>query len=181
MDKQVSFDDEPLILVDSEGRPVGSKSKLQCHLGEGILHKAFSVFIFNSGGQVLLQKRSEKKLLWPSYWSNSCCSHPRVDEDEVSAVHRRISEELGIAVNGLARHFDFEYRARYGEIGSEWERCSVFTARSDREIDFNSNEIENIRWVAKDDLAEILRAEADSFTPWIKLEWNRLSPLVENA
>lgn len=177
--KQVSFDEEPLILVDKLGRPVGSKPKLECHLGEGILHKAFSVFIFNSKWEVLLQKRSAEKMLWPSYWSNSCCSHPRLNEDEVPAAHRRISEELGISMSGLEKHFDFEYQAAFEDIGSEWEHCSVFTAHSDDKIKINRTEVEDIQWVAIDKLTHMLLADPEEFTPWIKLEWAQLLPLVK--
>lgn len=182
MNKQVSFDNEPLILVDADGTPIGSKSKLECHLGQGILHKAFSVFVFNSQQEVLLQKRSAEKMLWPSYWSNSCCSHPRLHEkNEIVAAERRIAEELGFAVTDLTRHFDFEYQATYKDVGSEWERCSVFTALSDTQPRVNPREIEDTRWVPMDELAEILLSERDSFTPWIKLEWQRLLPMLKAA
>lgn len=180
MNKQVSFDNEPLILVDASGTPIGTKPKLECHLGQGILHKAFSVFVFNSRQEVLLQRRSAEKMLWPSYWSNSCCSHPRVNEkDEIAAVERRVAEELGLEVSNLTRHFDFEYQATYKDVGSEWERCSVFTASSDARVQVNPREIEDIRWVASAELADLLAAEQESFTPWIKLEWQRLLPLLK--
>ena len=180
MDKQVSFDEEPLILVDKSGRHVGSKPKLECHLGEGILHKAFSVFIFNSNWEVLLQKRSAGKMLWPSYWSNSCCSHPRLNEDEVPAAHRRIYEELGISVSGLEKHFDFEYQAAFKDVGSEWEYCSVFTAYSNEKVKTNRTEVEDIKWVGIDQLTDMLSAETEKFTPWIKLEWAQLLPVLKS-
>jgi len=181
MNKQVSFDDEPLILVDKNGAPVGSKPKRECHLGDGILHKAFSVFVFNSEHQVLLQKRSAEKMLWPCYWSNSCCSHPRLHEkNEVEAATRRIYEELGLEVSSLEKHFDFEYRASYKDVGSEWEHCSVFTAFSDAEVQVNPREIEATKWVGIFELTELLASEDEAFTPWIKLEWQRLLPLLES-
>lgn len=181
MNKQVSFDDEPLILVDESGAPIGSKPKLECHLGQGILHKAFSVFVFNSKQEVLLQKRSAEKMLWPSYWSNSCCSHPRVHEaNEVVAAQRRIAEELGLQVDKLEKHFDFEYQASYKDVGSEWEFCSVFTAECDADAQVNPREIAETRWVSIAQLSELLVAEHEQFTPWIKLEWQRLLPLLES-
>ena len=180
MRQPVSFDEEPLILVDSRGQPLGSRSKLACHLGDGMLHKAFSVFVFNSDQQVLLQQRSADKMLWPAFWSNSCCSHPRLDEQETAAVHRRLAEELGITVHRLEKHFDFEYQARYQDIGSEWEYCAVFTAHSDQPVSINPDEVSAIRWVAMDALAGLLQAEAERFTPWIKLEWQRLLPVLRD-
>ena len=178
MNEQVSFYDEPLILVEPDGNPIGTKPKLDCHLGSGVLHKAFSVFVFNSQQEVLLQQRSASKMLWPSFWSNSCCSHPRFNEEEFEAAERRVSEELGIAVTHLEKHFDFEYQAHYEDVGSEWELCSVFTAKSDEPVRTNINEIEAIRWVGVHDLADVLAAEDEQFTPWIKLEWKRLLPLL---
>lgn len=178
MNKQVSFDNELLVLVDNQGNPIGSRSKLQCHLGPGVLHKAFSVFVFNSDNEVLLQKRSAEKMLWPSYWSNSCCSHPRHNEMESEAVSRRVSEELGISIDKLEKHFEFEYRASFRDIGSEWERCSVFTASSDEEVSANENEIEAIKWVPMTKLTELLVTESERFTPWIKLEWEQLRQIL---
>lgn len=181
MNRQVSFDDEPLILVNANGEAVGSMPKLECHLGQGIRHRAFSVFVFNSADEVLLQQRGADKMLWPSFWSNSCCSHPRLGEDEVSAAQRRIREELGMSVSQLTKHFQFEYQASYEDKGSEWELCSVFTARSDEPVLANPTEIDACKWVPITELATLLTAESDSFTPWIKLEWQRLQPLLQSA
>jgi isopentenyl-diphosphate Delta-isomerase len=173
VDKQVSFDDEPLILVDSNDREVGNLNKVACHEGEGVLHRAFSVFILNGSGKVLLQQRSQSKKLWPLYWSNSCCSHPRRGEDIHEAADRRIMQELGIEAE-LTRHYEFEYRASYKNIGVEHELCSVFTGLSQGEIVTNKNEIEDWRWVSVAELTRQLAAGKDRFTPWLKLEWANL-------
>ena len=95
--KQVSFNDELLILVNEKDEEIGYKTKSVCHFGEGILHRAFSIFIFNTKEQLLMQKRSSQKNLWPNYWSNSCCSHPRKGEKIESAASRRLAEELGLS------------------------------------------------------------------------------------
>jgi len=180
VNKQVSFDNEPLILVDDQGVAIGSKPKLECHLGDGILHKAFSVFVLNRKNEILLQQRSAEKMLWPSYWSNSCCSHPRAHEaSETDAVQRRLDEELGIEISDLEKHFDFEYRASYKNIGTEWEHCSVFTARSDASVQVNPREIADTKWVAIAQLSDLLEQESEQFTPWIKLEWQRLLPILQ--
>ena len=91
----VSSSNEELILVDEQDREIGCKSKSDCHIGNGILHRAFSIFIFNTNNEVLIQKRSSEKLLWPSCWSNACCSHPRYGEPMKTAVVRRLVQELG--------------------------------------------------------------------------------------
>src|SRR6185437_11810517 len=87
-------DSELLILVDESDREIGQLSKAECHRGSGVLHRAFSLLIFNEAGELLLQQRSAHKRLWPLYWSNSCCSHPRRAESMETAIHRRLYEEL---------------------------------------------------------------------------------------
>ena len=101
----VSFDDEKLIIVDEHDNVLGYKSKAEAHEGSGILHRAFSLFIFNDKRELLIQQRSQKKPLWPLYWSNSVCSHPRKGEDYKSAVNRRLQEELGISTPLFFIHF----------------------------------------------------------------------------
>src|SRR5271163_4852665 len=88
---------DTLILVDEADRGVGYLSKALCHEGQGVLHRAFSLLIFNSRGELLIQQRSPGKRLWPLYWSNSCCSHPRGQESLEGATQRRLYQELGIS------------------------------------------------------------------------------------
>ena len=123
----VSDDTELLILVDSSDRETGQLDKSACHDGEGQLHRAFSVFIFNDAGELLIQQRAADKRLWPSFWSNSCCSHPRAGEAIDDAAERRCQQELGIAAS-LTFLYKFEYQAAYEDIGSERELCSVTSA-----------------------------------------------------
>ena len=92
-------DCELLILVDAADREVGYLGKSACHDGPGVLHRAFSLLIFNQAGELLLQQRAAAKRLWPHYWSNSVCSHPRRSEGLMTAIHRRLDEELGIQVS----------------------------------------------------------------------------------
>ncbi|MGF1547023.1 MAG: isopentenyl-diphosphate delta-isomerase, partial [Thiotrichales bacterium] len=95
----VSFDEELLILVDGDDNVTGYQTKHSTHSGMGLLHRAFSVFVFARDGRLLLQQRSAGKQLWPLHWSNSCCSHPRKGESYVDAAHRRLREELGFDVD----------------------------------------------------------------------------------
>ena len=94
--KIVSSESEELILVDTQDNETGHRSKSECHDGDGILHRAFSLFLFNGHRELLLQRRSESKRLWPGYWSNSCCSHPRRGESIHTATRRRLSDELNV-------------------------------------------------------------------------------------
>jgi isopentenyl-diphosphate delta-isomerase len=169
-----SAEAEPLILVDEADRELGFLSKERCHQGQGVLHRAFSLLIFNDRGELLLQRRSAAKRLWPHYWSNSCCSHPRQAETMESAVHRRLYEELGLACP-LHFLFKFQYQAQYDNVGAEHEVCSVFIGRSAGGVRIDHNEIAAWRWVSADALAQEMRgADAASFTPWFMMEWERI-------
>lgn len=172
-DTQVSFDDELLVVVDEKDRVLGYKNKLECHQGEGILHRAFSIFIFNDKGEVLIQKRSGQKHLWPHFWSNSCCSHPRKGEELENAVQRRLAEELGISTP-LKHLFTFQYHAKFGQVGSEREICAVYIGKSNDKIVVNPNEIAEWKWMKINDLTRELAKNPGQYTPWIKLEWERM-------
>lgn len=170
----VSSEDEQLILVDDDDVEAGFLAKGQCHDGDGILHRAFSVFIFNARGELLLQQRAASKRLWPLFWSNSCCSHPRRGESMQVATRRRLKDELNIEAR-LEFVYKFRYQASFGATGSEHELCSVFLGRSDDTVRANRNEISAIRFVKPEDLVRELQSIPQGFTPWFKMEWDRLS------
>ena len=173
MHKQVSFDDEKLILVNSKDEEIGWEDKASCHLGDGILHRAFSIFIFNDNDELLIQKRSEQKILWPLFWSNSCCSHPRKGEKIESAAHRRLEEELGIKSN-LKYLYKFQYQVAYKDVGSENELCSVFIGKSNGLVQVNKNEIAEWKYIRAEDLDKELSENTEIYTPWFKMEWAHL-------
>lgn len=169
----MSSEDEPLILVDENDREIGHLAKAACHDGDGILHRAFSIFVFNRSGELLLQQRSAGKRLWPLSWSNSCCSHPRRGEAVAAAVHRRLLQELGMTAD-LRHLFTFSYHARFGDIGSERELCWVWIGRSDDAVRPNLHEIADCRWIAPDALDREIAERPGDFTPWFLLEWPRV-------
>jgi isopentenyl-diphosphate delta-isomerase len=168
-------DCESLILVDPADREVGYMSKTECHQGRGTLHRAFSLLIFNEAGELLLQQRSAAKRLWPLYWSNSCCSHPRLAESMEAATQRRLREELGVHC-ALRFLYKFEYQAQFDEAGAEHELCSVFVGRTSESVRPDRREIRAWRWIAPEALeAELAGNDAQSkFTPWFRLEWGRV-------
>jgi isopentenyl-diphosphate Delta-isomerase len=171
---ETSADTESLILVDETDREVGHLSKTECHDGHGVLHRAFSLLIFNAGGELLLQQRSAGKRLWPLYWSNSCCSHPRRLETMEAAVQRRLYEELGLRCP-LQFLFKFRYQAQFQAVGAEQELCSVFIGRAHGPVKVNHDEIAAWRWVTPEALeAELRMSGATKFTPWFILEWERV-------
>jgi isopentenyl-diphosphate delta-isomerase len=201
MDEVAALDSEALILVDEADREVGHLSKSKCHDGQGVLHRAFSLLIFNGEGELLLQQRAATKRLWPLYWSNSCCSHPRRAEGMETAIHRRLHEELGLRCPlqflfkfqyqaqfetagseqelGISAPlqflFKFQYQARFAAAGSERELCSVYIGRSDEPVRSDPQEVQAWRWVTPQALeAEMAGAGMEKFTPWFRLEWARI-------
>lgn len=169
----VSFESEQLILVNSQDEEIGYNSKAACHDGHGILHRAFSLFVFNARGELLLQQRSKDKRLWPGYWANSCCSHPRRGETMTQATSRRLAEELGMHCD-VRYVFKFEYQADFGDLGAEHELCRVYVGQSDDAVKANRNEVEAWRFVSATDLDAEMASHPEHFTPWLKLEWQRL-------
>jgi len=170
----VSHAGEELILVDELDREIGCRSKSECHAGNGVLHRAFSIFVFNDDDELLLQKRSAEKPLWPDYWSNTCCSHPRAGESMEQAVSRRLLQELGFECP-LTFLYKFKYHAQYGTVGAEHEYCWVYYGRYDGAIDANENEVVQWRFIGIDSLEAELAASPASFTPWFKMEWAQIA------
>ena len=170
----VSSESELLILVDQDDNTVGFLDKAACHDGKGLLHRAFSVFILNSQGEILLQRRSLGKRLWGGFWSNSCCSHPRKGESVVDAAKRRCQEELGIKVD-LRFLYKFSYEAKFENAGSENELCHVLVGHSEMEPSINRNEILEWRWISRKDLDKELLYQGAHYTPWLKMEWEAIN------
>jgi isopentenyl-diphosphate Delta-isomerase len=169
----IASDSDSLILVDEADQGVGHLSKVLCHEGRGILHRAFSLLIFNASGELLIQQRSASKRLWPLYWSNSCCSHPRSAETMESAIHRRLHEELGLRCP-LHFLFKFQYQAQFDATGAENELCSVFIGCTADSVKINSQEIQAWRWISPDALQAEMARLPGNFTPWFELEWARI-------
>jgi len=166
-------DMESLILVDESDREVGHLDKVRCHQGRGVLHRAFSLLIFDAEGRLLLQQRAAGKRLWPLYWSNSCCSHPRRAETMETAIHRRLYEELGLRC-GLHFLFKFQYQAQFDAAGAEQELCSVFIGRSSEPVRADPREVQAWRWVSPEALEAELATPQGRFTPWFVMEWERI-------
>lgn len=170
----VSSDAEDLILVDENDDEIGHLSKAECHDGDGILHRAFSLFLFDANGRLLLQQRAGSKRLWPGFWSNSCCSHPRRGESMRTATERRLGDELNVRAE-LEFVYKFSYQAGFGDEGAERELCHVFLGRIEGDAAPNRNEIERVRFVSRDELDADLVARPERFTPWFRMEWNALT------
>jgi isopentenyl-diphosphate delta-isomerase len=137
------------------------------------LHRAFSVFLFNEKGELLLQQRVGTKRLWPGYWSNSCCSHPRRGETMQTATRRRLRDELNVEAE-LEYVYKFSYQAEFGELGAEHELCHVYVGSVAGDVHANDHEIESVRFVSVADLEAEFEATPEQFTPWFLMEWQTL-------
>jgi isopentenyl-diphosphate Delta-isomerase len=166
-------DDEQLILVDGDDREIGHLAKADAHRGSGVLHRAFSLFVFNPRGELLVQQRAPGKRLWPGYWSNTCCSHPRRGERMDSAIARRLREELGMKAE-LGFLFKFEYQTQYDAHGAEHELCWVYAGWSAERPRANIDEIAAWRYVPPQQLQDEMLCAPERFTPWFKIEWQRV-------
>lgn len=162
--------DDELILVDEDDKILGYESKARCHDGAGLRHRAFSVFLFNPKGQVLIHKRAKEKRLWGDYWSNSCCSHPRRGEQMEEAAKRRVKEELG-AESAPKELYKFEYQASFGEAGSEWELCSVLIGGCDGSLQVDPAEVADYEWMTLEEVDALVEKQSRPLTPWFMKEW----------
>lgn len=171
---------EKIAIVNKNDRILGYKDKLKCHLGEGILHRAFSVFVFDDKNRLLIQQRSNKKPLWPLYWSNTCCSHPREGESYQKAAERRLKEELGFTcpLKLLAK---FQYQAKYKNIGSEKEICAILVGRYKKgdKIRSDPNEVADWRWFDFKKLQRDIAKNPERYSPWFKIAIKRFRKYFE--
>ncbi len=157
-----------LLLVNEKDKVIGFETKEKCHQGKGVLHRAFSIYLFNNKGELLVQQRSKFKKLWPLYWSNSCCSHPRKDESYLKAGERRLKEELGFTCP-LKMVDKFQYQAQYKNIGSENEICAVLVGEYNGNIKSNFKEIADWKWIEINKLKDDFKKKPDKYTPWFKI------------
>lgn len=166
---------ELVVLLDGDGQPCGTAPKLEVHNHETPLHLAFSCYVFDQSGRVLLTRRALGKATWPGVWTNSFCGHPAPGEDMVDAIRRRGQWELGIDVSGVERRLpDFRYRATDMNGIVENELCPVFTAVTDDPITPRQSEVCEYRWVSLPSLSTAAEAAPWAFSPWMVLQLKEL-------
>lgn len=158
-----------VVLVNERDEETGTMGKLEAHQ-QGALHRAFSVFIFNRAGRLLLQQRADGKYHSAGLWTNSCCSHPRPGETLRSAVRRRLREELGIRCT-VEEEFSFTYRADVGNGLVEHELDHVFFGHYDGPLQPDPAEVQDLRWMRMNDLADDLRTSPERYTAWLRMCW----------
>ncbi|WP_422358661.1 isopentenyl-diphosphate Delta-isomerase [Reichenbachiella sp.] len=157
---------EKVILVNEKDEEVGSEEKLLAHQ-KGLLHRAFSIFLFNSAGDMLIHKRADGKYHSAGLWTNACCSHPRPSEQTHDAAIRRLSEELGLEAE-LSFLFSFTYQSEFDNGLTEHELDHVFWGISDKKPIPNEEEISDFKYVAPDKLLKHIEEHPDEYTFWFK-------------
>lgn len=157
---------EYILTVDAQDREMGYMEKLEVHR-QGILHRAFSLMVFNDKGKILLQKRARNKYHSPGLWSNACCSHQRTGESLIEAVNRRVREELGFTCP-CKEVFCFPYQVKFDNGLMEYEIDHVFFGYYNGKVIPNRDEVEEIRWVSRDNLNKEMKKYPEKFTYWFR-------------
>ena len=158
---------EYVILVDENDQEIGKMEKQEAH-EKGLLHRAFSVFVFNEKNELLLQQRALTKYHSAGLWTNTCCSHPRVGETIEQAAHRRLMEEMGFDCE-LSTKSSFIYKASFENGLTEHEFDHILVGVFNGEINFNPTEVKNFKWITLDELASDLRQNNQNYTAWFKI------------
>lgn len=169
---------ENVILVDREDNPIGSMEKMEAH-EKGILHRAFSVFIFNEKNQLLMQRRAFDKYHSGGLWTNTCCSHPRVDEDIIAAGKRRLEEEMGFSTE-VVPIFSFIYKARLDNDMTEHELDHILVGKYNQPPAPNQNEVCDWKFMDLNFLEEDLKANTDRYTVWFLEIFERVKNHILN-
>jgi len=176
-EKPLQMPVEYVVLVNKNNQPLGTMEKLEAH-ERGELHRAFSVFIFNSEGQMMLQKRADGKYHSPGLWTNTVCSHPRTGEDFASAAHRRLMEEMGFDCE-LEPAFTFIYKAHVGDGLIEHEFDQVFIGTCDKEPQINPEEVGDWKYVWPGELYADIERFPDEYTVWFKIAIKQLKKYLD--
>lgn len=163
---------EFVVLVDEQDNAIGKMEKQQAHV-EGALHRAFSIFIFNSEKKLLLQKRASSKYHCGGLWTNTCCSHPRENESLQDAANRRLQEEMGMNCE-LKPIFSFVYKAEFENGLIEHEFDHVFFGETNQIPELNLDEVEEFKYIGVDELQAEVKDKPESFTPWFLIALDRV-------
>jgi len=158
---------EQVVLVDEFDNELGTMEKLEAH-EKGLLHRAISVFIFNTKGELLLQQRADRKYHCGGLWTNTCCSHPRQNEDTLDAAHRRLKEEMGMKVP-LEFSFAFTYKSEFANGLTEHEFDHVFFGESNTLPILNPEEASAFKYMSLEKLKADIEANPSIYTDWLKI------------
>lgn len=173
----VATDDE-IVLLDAQGTPIGTASKAAAHGPDTALHLAFSCYVVDGAGRLLITRRALDKATWPGVWTNSFCGHPRPAEPLLAAVHRRADFELGISISEVRLALPlFRYRATDALGTVENEVCPVYLARTDDTPDPDPREVAETVWADPRAVARAARETPWAFSPWMVLQLAQLEAI----
>lgn len=153
-----------IIIVDIFGNKKGEMEKIEAHK-KGVLHEAYSVFIIKNN-KMLIQKRAKNKYHSGGLWSNACCSHPQLEENIFDNIKRKTFEEIGAEIDNINFEFSFIYRNKFDNNLIEYEYDNVFTAQTNSEIKINFDEVEKVKWIDLEELAEDLVKNPHKYSYW---------------
>jgi isopentenyl-diphosphate Delta-isomerase len=170
--KNANIIKEEVILVNEKDEAIGTMEKLEVH-EKGLLHRAFSVFIFNTKGEMLLQRRAMDKYHSPGLWTNACCSHPRPGEETLKAAQRRLQEEMGISTE-LSHKTSFTYRSEFGNGLTEHEFDHVFTGDINTDPVINKAEVMEFAWSSIQDIKKSIITSPGNYTSWFRIAMEKV-------
>lgn len=165
--------EELVILVDENDKKIGLMPKMEAH-EKGLLHRAFSVFIFNDKGELMLQQRALHKYHTPGLWTNTCCSHQRDGETSVEAGKRRLMEEMGFTVP-LKETTKFTYKAPFDNGLTEHETDHILVGSYNDDPKINPEEVASWKWMKMEDVREDIERNPDIYTPWFKIIFEKFN------
>lgn len=159
--------EDKVILVDANDNQVGLMAKLEAH-EKGVLHRAFSVFIFNKKGELMLQRRALGKYHSPGLWTNTCCSHQREGESNIESGKRRLSEEMGF-VTELTEKTSFIYKAKFDNGLTEHEFDHVLVGNFNNSPKINTEEVDSWKWMNMENVKDDIKVHSNNYTVWFKI------------
>lgn len=165
-----------VILVDEYDEPVGSMEKMEVHQ-KALLHRAFSVFIFNKKNEMLLHKRARKKYHSAGLWTNACCSHPSPGEKTLAAAEKRLQEEMGISTV-LKKAFDFTYKADFENGLTEYEFDHVFVGEYDGPVMPNTDEVSDYCFMTLESIKNSILTNPEKYTAWFKIAFPKIEEYI---
>ena len=166
-----------VILVDERDVQTGTMEKLEVHQ-KALLHRAFSIFVFNAKGEMLLHKRAANKYHSAGLWTNACCSHPSPGEDTLSAAHNRLQEEMGISIN-MEKVFDFTYKAVFDNGLTEHEFDHVFVGEYDGAIFPDKEEVSDYCFKSIGDIKDSIQTHPQKYTEWFKIAFPKMEEYLQ--
>ncbi len=171
--------EEQVILVDEQDNPIGLMEKMEAHR-KALLHRAFSVFVFNDKGELMLQQRAEEKYHSPLLWTNTCCSHQRDKETNIEAGKRRLKEEMGFVCE-LKNIFSFVYKAPFDNGLTEHEFDHVMIGFYNEYPKINEKEVNDFKWVLLEDIKNNIQQNPQEYTEWFKIIFNKSYDILAQA